>query len=380
NKMFAKSVKSKIKRLRLEIHGVVQGVGFRPFVYSAAEMFDLKGFVGNDSNGVFIEIEGTSANLEKFQQYLQANNPPLSHITSVDFREIEPKFDAKFEIIKSEKNEANFTLISPDISVCEECLHEFNDKNNRRFQYPFINCTNCGPRFTITENIPYDRVNTTMSTFTMCRECQNEYENPLERRFHAEPISCWDCGVQAWFVGRNATVKERVNLANDTLPHGRVSAIEQTQVALKLGEIVAIKGIGGFHLACDAKNNSAVETLRQRKGRVDKPFAVMCKDLETAAKFAEITSAEAEVLTSKERPIVLLKKRESDLSESVAPNNNFIGIMLPYSPLHHLLFTENIEVLVMTSGNFSSRRSLGKTFNSRRFFFAPRPRNSRPMR
>ena len=341
--MVATSVKSEIKRFRLEIKGVVQGVGFRPFVYSIAKKLDLNGFVGNASLGVFVEIEGEENRLNEFIEYLKTNAPPLSHISEITLQTVANKYETDFKIIESESQESEFTLISPDISICDDCLTELFDAHDRRYLYPFINCTNCGPRFTITKTVPYDRPNTTMSAFTMCEACRAEYENPLDRRFHAQPISCWDCGVQAWFqIGTES--------GSD-----RAKPIEQTQTALKNGQIVAIKGIGGFHLACDAQNEKAIETLRQRKGRIDKPFAVMCKDLETAKKFVEINDAEADILTGKERPIVLLKKKSRNiLSELIAPNNQFLGVMLPYSPIHYLLFSEDLNVLVMTSGNFSN--------------------------
>lgn len=350
--MVATSVKSEVKRFRLEIKGVVQGVGFRPFVYSIAKKFDVKGFVGNESSGIFVEIEGEENLLNEFVEYLKTNAPPLSHISEIASQTIELKNDTDFQIIESESHETEFTLISPDISICEDCLQELFDNNNRRYLYPFINCTNCGPRFTITKTVPYDRPNTTMSAFEMCPACRAEYENPLDRRFHAQPISCWDCGVQADFF-RTESGSERAN------------AIKETQNALINSQIVAIKGIGGFHLACDARNEFAIETLRQRKGRIDKPFAVMCKDLETAKSFVEINDAEADILTSKECPIVLLKKKNGNsLSELIAPHNKFLGVMLPYSPLHYLLFSNSSEcqvatapcsdVLVMTSGNFSN--------------------------
>lgn len=334
---------NKISRLRLEIKGVVQGVGFRPFVYCVAKKFNLSGFVGNESSGVFVEVEGEETKLLEFVEYLKTNAPPLSHVSEITKQTIEILNDKNFQIIESESHETDFTLISPDISICEDCLTELFDPNDRRYHYPFINCTNCGPRFTITKTVPYDRPNTTMSAFTMCEACRVEYENPLDRRFHAQPISCWDCGVQAWFQIETAKVSKEVK------------PIEQTQFALKQGQIVAIKGIGGFHLACDARNEKAIETLRQRKGRVDKPFAVMCKDLETARKFVEINEVEAEILLSNERPIVLLKKNDvNSLSDVIAPNNQFLGVMLPYSPLHYLLFSNDLDVLVMTSGNFSN--------------------------
>lgn len=341
--MFATPVKSEVKRLRLEISGVVQGVGFRPFVYSIAKEFDVQGFVGNESKGVFIEIEGVENNINQFISRLKTNAPPLAHISKIFSQTVELKHDTDFRIIESESHEAEFTLISPDISICKDCLHELFDEYDRRYLYPFINCTNCGPRFTITKTVPYDRPNTTMSAFTMCEACRAEYENPLDRRFHAQPISCWDCGVQAWSQVRTESVSDRAK------------PIEQTQKALINGQIVAIKGIGGFHLACDARNEKAIETLRHRKGRVDKPFALMCKDLEVARKFVEINEDETAILTSKERPIVLLKKKtDNGLSELIAPNNQFLGVMLPYSPLHYLLFSNDLDVLVMTSGNYSN--------------------------
>ena len=330
------------QRLRIEIHGVVQGVGFRPFVYAAAAKFNLNGFIGNESKGIFIEVEGKIADLSDFQNYLSKNNPPLARVTTITSKGITPQFSTNFYIAESENRANENTLVSPDVSICKDCLRELFNKNDRRFCYPFINCTNCGTRFTIIKDIPYDRSKTTMSVFEMCQKCQNEYENPLNRRFHAEPNACADCGPKVWFVKEDG---EKIDCEN---------AIFATQNALLNGEIVAIKGIGGFHLACDARNNSGLQALRSRKGRVDKPFAVMCKDLKTARSLAEINKAEMAILTGKERPIVLLKKKASNLSELIAPGNQFLGVMLPYSPLHYLLFDENMDVLVMTSGNFSS--------------------------
>ncbi|MEK7722730.1 MAG: acylphosphatase, partial [Acidobacteriota bacterium] len=266
--MFPMLVKFEIKRLRLEIRGVVQGVGFRPFVYSCAKKFDVKGFVGNESSGVFVEIEGEEHRLNQFIKQLKTNAPPLCHISDIKLQTIENTFDIDFKIIESESHEAEFTLISPDISTCKDCLQELFDKNNRRYLYPFINCTNCGPRFTITKTVPYDRPNTTMSTFTMCNACRAEYENSLDRRFHAQPISCWDCGPRLFFC--DAGTRGLGDAGKE---------IKQTTESLLNGQIVTIKGIGGFHLSCNARNEKAIETLRQRKGRVDKPFAVMCKDL-----------------------------------------------------------------------------------------------------
>lgn len=330
------------KRLRLGIQGVVQGVGFRPFVYSVAQKLDIKGFIGNESSGVFIEIEGNEKHLENFQTFLKENLPPLAHISEIKIVEIETRNDSDFRIVESERCDADFTLISPDICVCADCRSEFFDNKNRRFQYPFINCTNCGPRFTITEKIPYDRPNTTMREFEMCEECQKEYDNPANRRFHAQPNACPKCGPHVYFIG-----KDGANLEKEV-------AIKETKNRLKNGEIVAVKGIGGFHLVCDARNDEALRILRERKNRVDKPFAVMCKDSETAKNLFEIGDAEKEILESIARPVVLLKKKTNDLSELIAPNNQFLGLMLPYSPLHFLLFDDEIDVLVMTSGNFSN--------------------------
>jgi len=330
------------QRLRLTICGAVQGVGFRPFVYACAKSCNLRGFVGNESGGVFVEVEGAEKNLIDFQNILRENAPPLASVATIKVEKIAFQGDADFRIVGSEIRESENTLVAPDASVCADCLRELFDKNDRRFHYPFINCTNCGPRFTIIKDIPYDRPQTTMSQFQMCERCQGEYDNPLDRRFHAQPNACPDCGPTVRFVSKN----ENAIYGED--------AISATRNALFSGEIVAVKGIGGFHLACDAKNNSAVRTLRKRKGRIDKPFAVMCKDLKTSRSLAEITKAEEAILTSKERPIVLLRKKANNLSELVAPNNQFLGVMLAYSPLHYLLFDDNLSVLVMTSGNFSS--------------------------
>lgn len=342
--MFAKlaEINQNLKRIRLEIQGVVQGVGFRPFVYAAAQKFDLKGFVGNDSAGVFIEIEGNEKNLQDFRAFLKKNFPPLAHISEIKITEIEPQNETDFRIVESEKRDTDFTLISPDISVCEDCLQEFFDENDRRFQYPFINCTNCGPRFTITEKVPYDRPFTTMRSFSMCSDCRKEYENPENRRFHAQPNACPKCGPHIYFFGKDGASFEKE------------TAVNETRSRFKKGEIVAVKGIGGFHLVCDARNDEALKNLRERKGRIDKPFAVMCKDLETAEKLVEISEAEREIIQSNARPIILLKKKINDLSDLIAPNNQFLGVMLPYSPLHFLLFDEESDVLVMTSGNLSN--------------------------
>lgn len=330
-----------IRRLRLEIRGVVQGVGFRPHVYAGARRFGLKGFVGNESAGVFIEAEGRAESLAAFEKYLRENLPPLAHISSIARREIDVRDDADFRIVESAAHAGDFTLVSPDIATCADCRREFFDAGDRRYHYPFINCTNCGPRFTITEDVPYDRALTTMRVFEMCAACRAEYEDPADRRFHAQPNACPECGPHVWMLDREGRRYERA------------AAFDALRAALKAGAIAAVKGVGGFHLACDARNEAAVEKLRERKGRVDKPFAVMCRDLAAAERLAAIDDAERAILTGKERPIVLLRKKTSDLSARVAPGNRFLGVMLPYAPLHHLLFDDALDALVMTSGNLS---------------------------
>ena len=345
-----------MQRKRLKIHGVVQGVGFRPFVVRCAGICGISGLVGNGGGGVFVEAEGSENSLREFQRHLRENSPPLAHITSIEIEEIELTGEKGFRIVKSQAGTSENTLVSPDVSVCGDCLDELFDENDRRFQYPFINCTNCGTRFTIIKDIPYDRPNTTMNAFRMCEACRGEYENPLDRRFHAQPNACRDCGPKIWFQAGEACGSGWSGSLFDE------NAILETQKYLSANKIVAVKGIGGFHLACNARNNAALEILRERKGRVDKPFAVMCKDLRTAEGLVEISGAERGLLTGKERPIVLLRKKKSaKISELVAPNNRFLGVMLPYSPLHYLLFdtaagenSQTPDVLVMTSGNFSS--------------------------
>ena len=336
---FAETISSSKQRLRLRVRGVVQGVGFRPFVFNLARECKLSGLVGNDSNGVFIEAEGAPENLQAFQRRLKEQPPPLAHIISIQAEWIALRNDHDFVIVASEMEAKANTLISPDIGICDDCLRELFDPTNRRYRYPFINCTNCGPRFTITQDIPYDRPQTTMAVFQMCAQCQCEYDDPTNRRFHAQPNACSECGPQVQFIG-----------AERDAAH----PIAQTQACLHAGNLVAIKGIGGFHLACDAYNDAALQLLRERKGRVDKPFAVMVRDVETALRFVEMDASEKALLTSKERPIVLLKKKSSRLSALIAPGNEYLGVMLPYSPLHYLLLESALDALVMTSGNYSN--------------------------
>lgn len=325
-------------RQHLFVRGVVQGVGFRPFVYGLALEHSLVGFVGNNSEGVFIEVEGTPTAIAVFIDALRNNPPPLAHIESITSTQQPTQNDAQFLIVPSEAQPGANTLISPDLCVCDDCLREMAEPANRRYRYPFINCTNCGPRFTIIKDVPYDRPFTTMADFPMCVACAAEYHDPLNRRFHAQPNACPQCGPHVTFWRGDA----------QTAP---ADAIQQTCCALDKGDIIAIKGLGGFHLACDAHNHEAVMRLRQRKGRADKPFAVMVRDVTMAREIAHINEAEAALLQSRERPIVLLDKKNNALSAAVAPNLRCIGVMLAYTPLHYLLVQ---KPLVMTSANYHS--------------------------
>ncbi len=323
------------QRRRVNVRGVVQGVGFRPFVYGLVTNLGLTGFVGNNSDGVFIEIEGDEDRIECFINQLASEPPPLAHIESVSTFALPALGDTDFVIVHSQSDPNAATLISPDLCICDDCLRELLEPDDRRYRYPFINCTNCGPRFTITRDIPYDRPLTTMADFPMCPECQAEYEDPLDRRFHAQPNACPVCGPRVsflWGEGRGAGGEVEDDLVGD-------EALVAAQAALVDGKIVAVKGLGGYHFACDATNDQAMRTLRERKGRVDKPLAVMAHDIETVRTFAHVDEQEQALLTSRQRPIVLLQKRlDSPLSSLVSPGNNFIGTMLPYTPLHFLLF------------------------------------------
>jgi len=341
-----------MKRLRIIVHGIVQGVGFRPFVYTLALRHNLRGSVINTSQGVVIEVEGEETS--SFLAALRREAPPLSRIDEIGTGEIPVRGDEGFLILDS-IDEGLFTLISPDVAVCDDCLREMFDPSDRRYLYPFINCTNCGPRYTITTAVPYDSPNTTMAVFEQCPSCLREYHDPLDRRFHAQPNACPVCGPAVEFVapaeGRGAYS------GGDPI----VSAI----AALREGAIVAVKGLGGFHLCCDASDRGAVERLRERKRRVNKPFALMASSLGSTRRFCHVTDDDARLLRSRTRPIVLLRKRDGEgLPGAVAPNNASLGFMLPYVPLHHLLFhypltpgtgsqEAHFDALVMTSGNLS---------------------------
>jgi hydrogenase maturation protein HypF len=322
-------------RRRLRVSGIVQGVGFRPFVYGLAVDTGLAGFVGNDTDGVFIEVEGEAAALDRFVAALEESAPQAARVQRIGSEDIPPAADTTFRIVASHHAATGTALVSPDLRTCDDCLRELHDPDDRRFGYPFINCTNCGPRFTITQRTPYDRPNTTMQPFEMCETCLAEYRNPADRRFHAQPNACPECGP---------TVR--------AIPPSE-DPIADARRRVAAGEVVAIKGLGGFHLACDATSDRAVALLRERKGRVDKPFGVMVADVETARSVAFVDENEIRLLTSRERPIVLLAKRtDTTVSELVAPGNGYLGVMLPYTPLHDLLI-ESGEVWVMTSGNLA---------------------------
>jgi len=330
-----------MKRVEIGITGIVQGIGFRPYIYNLAQKRLIRGWVLNNAKGVFIDAEGEDGNLDQFIQDIPKLAPPLAKIESFQVRLLEPLGHTTFEIKKSEEVEDKFVLISPDVATCDQCLSELFSLQNFRYRYPFINCTLCGPRFTIIQDIPYDRHKTTMASFTMCPVCQKEYENPSDRRFHAQPNACSACGPSLRLEDR-----EGKEVPGDP--------IAKTLDLLTRGRIVAIKGLGGFHLACDAKNQDAVSSLRSRKFREDKPFAVMCRDIEEVEEHCEVTEKEEKLLLSVESPIVILRRREdSTVAHAVAPYQNTLGVMLPYSPLHHLLLNGPLKTLVMTSGNVS---------------------------
>jgi len=331
-----------IKRSKGAIKGIVQGVGFRPFIYQLAHRYQLSGHVINTAEGVDLEVEGHDEDVEHFFQSILSERPPLAHISSMERAELRPKNDKVFEIKQSRADQERSALISPDVCICPDCLRELKDSKDRRFRYPFINCTNCGPRYTIIMDIPYDRAMTTMNKFKMCKACHGEYEDPTNRRFHAQPNACWDCGP-------------RLSLHDhDGLPLACDAPVEETIHLLKTGCVVAIKGLGGFHLAVDASNHKAVVRLRKRKNREEKPLAIMVRDLEAIKEIAHVNEMEAKTLLSPQRPIVILKKRRFHrLSPQVAPRNRYFGIMLPYTPLHYLLMDSPFRALVMTSGNIS---------------------------
>jgi hydrogenase maturation protein HypF len=332
------------QRIHIAVRGAVQGVGFRPFVFRLAREMGLPGWVLNSPQGVFIEVEGERGALESFVLRLQNEKPPRSFLQSLEFRYLDPVGFTGFEIRPSETGGKLTALVLPDIATCPDCLADILDQRNRRFRYPFTNCTNCGPRYSIIRSLPYDRANTSMRQFEMCRDCRHEYEDPADRRFHAQPNACPVCGpwLELWDADGNV-------LAD------RDEALGAAAAALRGGRVAAVKGLGGFHLMADARCEGAVEELRRRKHREEKPFAVMYPSLESMEADCELSSVEARLLASPESPIVLARRRRGAgiVSASVAPRNPNLGVMLPYTPLHHLLMKELGFPVVATSGNLS---------------------------
>jgi hydrogenase maturation protein HypF len=336
-----------LTRTRVRVEGIVQGVGFRPFVHALAGRLGLAGLVGNDAGGVFVEVEGAAETVGRFLEALAAEAPPLAVIERVTATPLDPTGARGFAIAPSRGGGERQALVSPDTATCADCLAELADPADRRFRYPFINCTNCGPRFTIVRDVPYDRPATTMAGFAMCADCAREYSDPADRRFHAQPVCCPACGPALRLLDRDG---------RDGRPAG-ADPLAAAAAWLREGAVVAVKGIGGYHLAADAAAEPAVAALRARKHREDKPFAVMATDLEGARALCQVDEVEAAMLASPRRPIVLLRRRPpgpgAAVAASVAPQNRSLGVLLPYTPLHHLLLAEVGRPIVLTSGNVS---------------------------
>jgi hydrogenase maturation protein HypF len=336
-------MRTSVQRVRIRVDGVVQGVGFRPFVHRLATQLGLHGSVRNDERGVVIEVEGEAAAVDALIARLPDEAPPLAVIEDVRSEPVQPNGDRGFRIAASAPGSPD-ALVSPDVAVCADCLRELFDPADRRHRYPFINCTNCGPRFTIVRGVPYDRPLTTMAGFTMCAACEAEYHDPTDRRFHAQPNACPSCGPTLHLQGGSDPLTAR----------GGSDPLTRVVAALRDGAIVAVKGIGGFHLACLAADEDAVARLRARKHREEKPFALMAADLRSAAELIALGRVEAALLRGRDRPIVIAPRRHaSRVARAVAPSTPELGVMLPYSPLHHLLLAGVGEPLVMTSGNVS---------------------------
>ncbi|HQZ96853.1 MAG TPA: carbamoyltransferase HypF [Pyrinomonadaceae bacterium] len=332
------------QRLRVNVRGAVQGVGFRPFIFRLATGLDLTGWVNNSAQGVNIEVEGSPTLLHSFLSRIESDRPPVSFIHSLESSFLDPIGFLKFEIRESESNGSKTAVVMPDIGTCRDCLREIFDPLDRRYLYPFTNCTNCGPRYSIITSLPYDRPNTTMRQFTMCPDCQAEYSDPLDRRFHAQPNACPACGP-------------KLKLWDD---HGKSVAVSHDALlaaakAIRDGRIVAVKGIGGFHLMVDAANSDAIKLLRKRKHREEKPLALMMPSTASVETVCEVSDLERRALESPERPIVILKRKglHKEISNLVAPCNPYLGCMLPYTPMHHLLMRELGFPVVATSGNLS---------------------------
>lgn len=344
-----------IARRHIRVRGIVQGVGFRPFVYKLAESFSLTGHVFNSSSGVTIEIEGATNSLDRFERELRTNPPALAEVKSVVVEEIAPAGDRSFSILQSQEESGAFALVPPDSATCDACWQETGDRHNRRFGYPFTNCTHCGPRYTIIKDVPYDRALTTMAEFTMCAACADEYNDPKNRRFHAQPNACATCGPSLALLPRGHPVSP------DSFQGGNsLDVVRQARALLRDGRILAVRGLGGFLLACDGSNETAVAELRRRKRRPSKPFALMVRDLAALTELCDVSPAARAALIDPRRPIVILPRLASaPVAGGIAPGNNSVGVMLPYTPLHYLLFSDSPEdmsefhALVMTSGNLS---------------------------
>ena len=360
-------LKSRLQRRACTVQGIVQGVGFRPFVHRAATGLFLSGFVRNQSASVYLEVEGPAEVIGQFAEILTRDAPPLAHIDSVTWHTLPVRGTSEFQIVESIVDAFPQVFISPDVATCDDCLAELFDPTDRRFRYPFLNCTNCGPRLTIIEGAPYDRLRTTMASFVMCPACRREYDDPENRRFHAQPTCCPECGPELELLTNNG---ERIQTDNP---------LDDFVTAIRSGKIGAMKGLGGYHLVCDAALESAVKELRRRKHRDQRPFAIMVETPEQAAQLCDLDDSERGLFCSARRPIVLLRIREEprtvEMARSVAPDNPYLGLMLPYTPLHHLLFhaaagkpagrtwqSEPCElVLVATSAN-PKKRSASASF------------------
>ncbi|MFW2379044.1 carbamoyltransferase HypF [Aliarcobacter butzleri] len=327
---------------KISISGIVQGVGFRPFIYNLAIKYDIKGWVKNDENGVEIEAYSTQENIENFINEIKSNPPVLAKITNIKIEKNNQIKEYKnFEIIQSSSSKDKTTIISPDIAICDDCIKDIDDIGNFRYDYSLTNCTNCGPRYSIIKTVPYDRANTSMNEFKLCKKCEDEYKNPLNRRYHAQPVACEDCGP-------NMTL---YNINNSILSYN-IKAIEQTANLIKDGYVIAVKGIGGFHIVCDATNDKVVNKLREIKNRPNKPFAVMFNNINSIKQYTNINYQEEEILTSKEKPIVLVKKRlNTNLSSYIAPNISKLGCFIVNCGIHHLLFKYLQNPIVATSAN-----------------------------
>lgn len=332
-----------MERRAITVSGIVQGVGFRPFVFGLASRLRLSGHARNSAGQVVIEVEGPAAAIEEFSAALRREAPPLARIDTISATTLNLEQSSTFQIRESEDTDAHEVFISPDVATCADCLRELFDPRDRRYRYPFINCTNCGPRLTIVTGAPYDRARTTMASFGMCGACRAEYEDPRDRRFHAQPIACPACGPQLELRDENGVV-----LSGD-------DRLRDFAAAIVNGRIGALKGVGGFHLVCDASDEIAVQRLRSRKNREEKPFAIMCRDVQEAAAHCDIGAGEADLLRARAAPIVLLAKSpDAGVADGVAPGNQHVGVMLAYTPLHHLLLDAvDGRALVMTSGNRS---------------------------